>query len=187
MARFLILSCGAFLATTVVAQTVKVSGRVIDASGRGVGGAIVELVNRGLKDTTLPDGMYSLNQAANGIHPGTPASTMTLAGATLHLRLAAPARIEVTVHDLAGGLLRRNTVPLATEGFHAWNLEDGTFPPGLLIVRASIGAETRTFRYLPLRGMGRSGRSAAQTASPAIAALQKMAAVVDTLKVTAAG
>jgi hypothetical protein len=187
MGNFLVFSCWAFFATTAVAQTIKVSGKITNASGQAVGGAIVELVKQGGKDTTGADGMYALNQTVSAMRPGATPETMTITGGLLQLRLSAAAPIEMKVYDVEGNLLRKSSLLNAAAGLHTWNLEEGASPSGMMIIHASIGAETRTFRHLPLGGRESSGRSATRSAARTGAALSKMAADVDSLKVTAAG
>jgi hypothetical protein len=187
MSRGSILIYGIFIASAAAAQNIKVSGKVTNASGQAVGGALVELVNRGVKDTTGPDGIYALNQIADAIGPGAARESMALTGGMLHLRLGAAAPIEIRMHDVQGNLLRRISVPDAGAGLHAWKLEEGVAPSGMMIIQASAGAETRTFRYLPSGARGIPGLSEAPSAAPTGARLSKMAADVDTLKVTAAG
>jgi hypothetical protein len=84
-------------------------------------------------------------------------------------------------------LLRSYSAPQAAAGLHTLDLEEGADPSGMMIIRASVGSETRTFRYLPLGRSGSPGRSAMEPAARTNAILSKTAADVDTLKVTAAG
>jgi hypothetical protein len=187
MNRFLVLSCGAFLASTAAAQNIKVSGKITNPSGQAVSGALVELVKSGVKDTTGADGMYTLNQTPIAIRPGAAQEGMTMTGGMLQLQLDAAAPIEVRIHDVQGNLLRRNSVPDAAAGLYTWNVEEGSATSGMLIIHASVGAESRTFRYLPLGWRGTSGQAAIKSAARTGATLSKQAADVDTLKVTAAG
>src|SRR5688572_25708013 len=118
MVKFLLLSSGVFFASSAAAQAINLGGKVTNASGQAVSGAIVELVNRGIKDTTGADGIYAMHQAANALGPGAAPESMTLTGGMLHLRLSDAASIEVKVYDVRGNLLSRNSVPEAAAGLH---------------------------------------------------------------------
>ncbi|MBN1759344.1 MAG: hypothetical protein JW863_13540 [Chitinispirillaceae bacterium] len=177
-----------FSVSTIAAQPVNLNGKITAASDQAVSGAVVELVKLGLKDTTGTDGMYAINQTVNVIRPGMMPKSMTMIkGGMLQIRLNASGPIEVRMYGLHGNILKRNSVPNATAGLHTWNLDEGAAPGGMRIIHASIGDETRIFRYLTL-GLNRvSGNSATKTVSLVDAPLSKAAADVDSLRVTAAG
>ena len=190
MYKLLVLIGLIFSVSAVTAQSVKLSGKITNASNQAVSGAVVELVTLGLKYTTSADGMYAFDQTAVVNRPGLSPKNMTMiVGGMLQIQLDVSGTIEVKIYDLHGNMLKRNRVPNATAGrLYTWNLYEGeTSVGGMRIIHASIGDETRIFRYLAL-GLSRvSGSSAIKNVSLVEAPLSKMAADVDSLRVTAAG
>jgi polyhydroxybutyrate depolymerase len=185
MGRILALGLIAAFASTLPAQTINVHGKVVSAAGQAVNMAVVELVRLGRKDTTGADGMYALS-GATALQRAPLAGGMSLKNGILQLLVARPASLTVEVFDLKGNQLRMESVPNAEEGVYRWDFAEKPLSDQIMIIKASIGKEARTFRYQPMRDGSAGGRPAAGfTASAAY--LAKTAAVVDTLKVTATG
>ena len=181
LAMVLIAACGSALH----AQTIAVHGKVSDASGKAVDKAVVELVKQGAKDTTGPDGMFTLS-GSTAIRRAAPAGGMSLDNGILRLSILRPASLTVEVFDLKGNQLRMEAVPDAAEGAYHWDFAAHPLSDQMMIIRASIGKEVRTFRYQPLRN-GSANARAAMGYTEAAAYLAKAAAAVDTLKITAKG
>ncbi|HLP41905.1 MAG TPA: hypothetical protein VK465_10390, partial [Fibrobacteria bacterium] len=70
-------------------------------------------------------------------------------------------------------------------GAHRWNVADGASSDNVLVVKATIGAQVRTFRHLPLVGSGYAAQRPDLAGTDQAARLAKMAAALDTLKITA--
>jgi poly(3-hydroxybutyrate) depolymerase len=175
------------MASALHAQNINIRGKVSDSAGRGVGGAVVELVRQGLKDTTGTDGRYVLTGGVTAARPLQSASGMSMEGGVLQVSLSAPAAMAVEAYDVRGNLLWKEAVQNASAGSYSWNFEDYAPSANLLLVKATVGGFERAFRYLsPGRGRPSALRPAAAF-SPSGAALAKTAAAVDTLKVAAAG
>lgn len=167
-------------------QTINVRGKVTNGSGAAVSGAAVELIKRGLKGTTGADGTFSLTGTVGVTRPGAPVG-MFLAGGLLHIRLDGPAPVTVEVFDARGNLLRSEAIANASAGEYSWDFRKASPSGSLIIVKATAGKDTRTFRFLELGEGGSTGTGPAapiRTSSPSLA---KMAADVDTLKVSATG
>jgi poly(3-hydroxybutyrate) depolymerase len=175
----------AALGSTLQAQTVNVRGKVSGASGQALDKAVVELMKQGIKDTTGPDGMYTLTKTT-ALRRDPLAGGMSLDNGVLRLSLLRPAPLTVEVFDLKGNQLRMESVPNAAEGAYHWDFAANPLSDQMMIIKASIGKEVRTFRYLPLRDGSENAR-AAMGYTPAAAYLAKAAAAVDTLRITATG
>lgn len=178
---------GVLLASSVGlhAQTINVRGKVTNASGAAVSGAIVELLGQKMKDTTGADGMYSLTKGTSSVRNLAGGSTLSLEGTYLRVRLAERAALRLKVSDASGKVLWKEAVTNAT-GQYAWNLEKFAATRNLLIIQASIGSESQSFRYLPMAVNGASEFHWIAGGSTS-ARLAKAAAGVDSLKVFAGG
>lgn len=185
MGRILAFGLFAGFASLLQAQTINVRGKVSGAAGEAVDKALVELIKLGKKDTTGADGMYSLSgTTALRRAPGT--GSMSLEQGILRLTVARPAPLTVEVFDLKGNQLRMESVPNAAEGDYRWDFAANPPSDQLMIIKASMGKESRTFRYSPLRD-GSEGVRPVSGFTPAAGYLAKTAAVTDTLRITASG
>ncbi|HLP42486.1 MAG TPA: PHB depolymerase family esterase [Fibrobacteria bacterium] len=174
----------AALTTTLHAQSLNVRGKITNAAGQAVNNAVVELVKRGLKDTTGSDGAYSIG-GITALRHASRTQDMSLEQGVLRLSVVRPTAVKVEVFDLRGNQLRMEAMPDASEGEYRWDLAEHPLSEQMMIIKASIGREVRAFRYLP--GTGGEGSRSAAGFTPAIAFLAKSAAAVDTIRVTAAG
>lgn len=174
----------ASLGMSLHAQTINVRGTITNGTGQTVNGAVVMLVNRGLRDTTSANGAYQLT-GTTSLRRGPQVQGMSLDQGILRLTVAHPAQVKVEVFDLRGNQLRMEAVTEASEGEYRWDFGQHALSDQMMIIKASIGREVRTFRYLP--GAGEAGIRPAGAFTPATAFLAKAAAAIDTLRITAAG
>lgn len=175
--------------TGIHAQTINVRGQVSDGTGQPVGRAVVELLRQGVQDTTGADGAYSLTKTGISIkgYSAPLTENMTLDGGILELTLNRKSPLTVEIFDLQGDLQKKETLRNAQPGVYHLNIAENPRSSKMLIIYASIGKRARTFRYFP-RQSGTSVEISSFTNSTAIVSrLAKVAAMVDTLKVTAAG
>jgi poly(3-hydroxybutyrate) depolymerase len=185
MGKLLALGLIAALGSALQAQTVNLRGKVSNAAGQAVDKAVVELVKQGIKDTTGPDGMYTLVKTT-ALRRAPVERGITLENGVLRLMVPRPASLTVEVFDMKGNQLRMESVPNAAEGAYQWDFGTNPLSDQMMIIKASIGKEAKAFRYLPMRdGSEAQGPVAGYT--PAAAFLAKAAAVVDTLKISATG
>jgi len=172
---------------TLHAQSINVRGKVTGSPGLPVGNAVVTLALQGLKDTTGADGAYSLTRANSALERPPLVGGISLEHGLLRLTVARSAPVTVEVFGLRGNALLRDVLPKATAGVYAWDLADNAPSGGLVFIKASIGNDARTFRYLPLGNGGTRGTHAVAGFASARSYLAKAAGVVDTLRITAAG
>ncbi len=175
--------------STLHAQTINVHGKISNSAGQPVISAVVQLVQQGLKDTTGSDGMYSLsknNTAVRGNSGATPA-TITFEKGVLELAVSKSSAVKVETFDVKGNLLEREALDKASPGIYDLNLAGRLPAENMVVVKATVGSQVQTFRYLPnFEGnAGVTGFTGKFT--PAGATLAKVAATVDTLKVSASG
>jgi poly(3-hydroxybutyrate) depolymerase len=167
------------------AQTVNLRG-TISSGGQPVSGAIVTLMKLGSKDTTGSDGAYSFSQSITALSPRSPgAGSISLSGGVLEFSLAEPSAVAIEVFDIKSNRLKAEKPAVQPAGLFRRNITGGFPSNQLLIVRATIGKEVSTFRYMPVGG-GIAGPVSFRT-SPDGPALAKSAAAVDSLEVAAAG
>lgn len=168
------------------AQTIHVRGKISNGSNQAIPNATVELLRAKQTATSGADGMYSLGGSTGIPRPeaaGSGSIRLDRGALVLDLDRAAPVRIGI--YDAKGQLLDEESLAEAAAGSYRFGLS-GRAPSGsLLIVKASVGGETKTLPcFAPSLAGTKTG--AARVSSPG-AVLAKVSAVVDTLKVTAAG
>lgn len=181
---------GLLLVTGIAAygQTLNLRGKISNQAGQAVAGAIVELATLKLKDTTGSDGLYVLTETTGIGSRALPFTEhLALNGNFLELILSRSQPVKLEVFDIRGNLLKREALANAAAGAHRWNVADGASSDNVLVVKATVGAQARTFRHLPLMGSGHAARRPDVDGANVAARLAKTAAAVDTLKIAAPG
>ncbi|MCB9497050.1 MAG: hypothetical protein H6686_09230 [Fibrobacteria bacterium] len=179
MIRPLIVLC-AFFALGTKAQTVQLAGTVTStAGGTPVPGAIVSLLQAGLRDTTDAQGRYSLEKTSSAIGVR-PASAAALVGRTLELRIDHPTGLAMEVIDARGTVLRQHRIQELSSGLHRIDWYGSEIPHGVLLVRASTGDHSWVFRVGSMDGRILHGTTSEGDAARALA-------LPDTLRVNARG
>lgn len=172
----------------VHAQQANVRGKVSDGTGKAVANAIIELTKLKLKDTTGVDGTYSLVTPTSSLR----GSALPLSGAMsfekgiLEMALGKPAQVKVEIFDARGNVLHHESFGEASNGVYRLDLRGKVHSNHLAIVKATVGEFVRTFQYQPsaYEGQTRISMTAITTGNGGLA---KVAATVDTIKVTASG
>jgi poly(3-hydroxybutyrate) depolymerase len=175
---------------TVNAQTINLRGAVSNQAGKPVANAIVALLKQGLKDTTGTTGAYSLTKNTAVVLPllVPESQTITLYRGFLDFSLPGPSPVKVEIFDLKGKLLKKESLQNAVKGFYRFNIEENFRTAKLLIIKASIGQDEVTFRYLPLKNGSSMVHQSNESSTPVEGnTLTKVTAISDTLKTTAAG
>ena len=174
---------------TLHAQTINLHGRVSNSAGQSVANAVVELVKQGSKDTTGSDGVFSIARSIVSIRPISAMLTenMRLEKGILEYTVSQPSPVKIEVFDLKGNILKKELLPKALPGVYHFNIASNPLSYQTLIVKASIGSLVQTFRCISLQKGIFEGNFTIASPGPASGILAKTAAVVDTLKVSAAG
>lgn len=179
-------------AQSASAQTTALTGKVTDASGKTIGGAVVSLKSKQLKDTSDAAGMYSLSGATSSqkremLFPGK--GSATLVNGTVGVELTRPERVRVDFLDVRGNRLNMVVEKSLSAGSHRFDAETQASGAGMAIVRVSIGDQSERFLHFPMRkaigGAGAQSTHSGRTASDG--ALAKSQAIEDALETTAVG
>jgi poly(3-hydroxybutyrate) depolymerase len=175
---------------TINAQTINLRGVVSNQAAKPIVNAIVTLVGQGLKDTTGADGAYLFSRITAVVSPIAlipQKQTIVLENGFLQFSVPNLSQVKVEIFDVQGNLLKKESLRNASRGFYRFNIEENNRSSNLLIVRTSIDQDAFTFRYLPLR----SGKYFMNPSNGSLSSdggrLAKVAAISDTLKVTASG
>jgi dienelactone hydrolase len=186
-----IIAVAVFSANTQNTQTINLQGVVSNTGGDPISGAIVLLVRQNMKDTTGADGKYSLinTTSAKNLPAIVPQSNdISLKNNVLQFSLNSRSPIKVEIHDLKGNLLRLEKKTNATAGTYRFDILKNCRAAKVLLIRAAIGSKEVSFRYMAFEG-GQYALTPLTTTSAISggSGLTAMAAVADTLKVTATG
>ena len=172
------------------AQTINLQGVVSNSGGKPISSAIVSLVRLNMKDTTGADGKYAfISTSVKNLPAIVPeANALSLKNNVVQFTLSAQSPLKVEVFDLSGNLLRREANPNAPAGMYRFDVSRNCQAAKVLVIKAAIGRSEVSFRYIAFKG-GQDALTPLNTASALSknSGLTAVAAVVDTLKVTAAG
>jgi glucuronoarabinoxylan endo-1,4-beta-xylanase len=164
-----------------------ISGKVFNQAGKPVANAILTLAGQGIKDTSGSDGSYSLTTTDVKSFPSLKpqSTTITLSKDLLEFSLLNPSPVKVEIFDIKGNLLRKELLQNAQAGFYRFNIAENSRTANLLIIHASIGQREMTFRYNPINNGRYNLKSPVENSTNVNSKLAKIAAIIDTLKVTA--
>ncbi len=185
---FCIIAVTVFSAST---QTVNLQGVVSNSDGNPISGAIASLVRQNIKDTTGADGKYSIinSTSAKKLPAIVPQSNdISLKNNVVQLALRTQSSMRVELFDLQGNLVAREATINADAGIYRFDIAKHCRTANVLVIKAAIGKSEVSFRSMALNGgqyvtTSRIATSAISSGS----GLTAMAAVVDTLRVTATG
>jgi poly(3-hydroxybutyrate) depolymerase len=171
------------------ATTVNVRGKVTNAAGSPVSNAIVTLVRQGMKDTTGADGAYAITGPLVSVLPDIAPRTenVSLNNGILEFSLSNPSTVTLEFFDIQGNLLNKELLRNVRSGEYRLDIARKCRATSLQVIKARIGSQVMTFRYLPLHNGAYAVHSSGAYSFPASTdGLAKMAASVDSVKTTAA-
>ncbi len=184
---FYIIAVTVFSANT---QTINLQGVVSNSGGKPISSAIVSLVRQNMKDTTGADGKYSfIGTSVKKLPAIVPQSNdISLKNNVLQFTLSTQSPMKVEIFDLKGNLLRQEVNMNAAAGMYRFDISKNCQAAKVLVIKAAIGRSEVSFRYMAFKG-GQYALTPINTTSAisSSSGLTAMAAVVDTLKVTATG
>ena len=171
------------------AQQVNLRGKVTDAAGKALSGATVTLVTAAHSATTGADGTYALNFTITALRPhaNRQSDAMSFDKGMLDLAVTKAAPIKIEIFDVRGNLLDRQALEKASVGTYRLNMAGRVRSENLLIIKASIGSLTQSFRYIQTANGEGMALTSLEAINPAAASLAKAAATVDVLKVSNSG
>lgn len=170
-------------------QTINLQGVVSNSGGEPISGAEVSLVLQNMKDTTDADGKFSFVSTSVKNGPAVPKqSHISLKNNLLQFSLSTQSPLKVEIFDLKGNLLSQEINKNAAAGMYQFDISKNCQAAKVLVVRATIGNSDVSFRYMSLKG-GQyvSAPLKSKSANSNSNSLRKIAATVDTIKVTATG
>jgi hypothetical protein len=185
---FYIIAVAVFSADT---QTINLQGVVSNSGGKPISSAIVSLVRQNMKDTTGADGKYSLigGTSVKNLPAIVPQSNdISLKNNVVQFALSTQSPIKIEIFDIKGNLLRQEVNMSAAAGMYRFDISRNCQAAKVLVIKAAIGRSEVSFRYIAFKG-GQYALTPLTTTSAisSSSGLTAMAAVVDTLKVTAPG
>ena len=176
------LSLAALACLQAPLHALNLTGRITNASGRGIANAIVTLVPLGLSDTSGADGAYAIT-GPTSVSPASGRSHgITFRDGLLEVAVTDAQSLRVDIFDTRGTLLRSENLANAPSGLHRWNISDATPASKVLLVRVSIGGEVVSFRHALMHD---GSSSVASLGGGAM--LARIAAAPDSLRVSAKG
>jgi poly(3-hydroxybutyrate) depolymerase len=177
------------ISVSINAQTIDLQGVVSNKAGQPITGAVVSLVRQGMKDTTGTDGKYLFSKGVAVQLPAILPSTemISVNNGILEFTLRNPAPMAVEIFNVKGALLQKELFRNIIAGAYRLDIGKIARQSNLLVIKASIGNRSISFRYLPIGNGGHVLKPLGEYAVPIASGLAQMAAVVDTIKVTASG
>jgi poly(3-hydroxybutyrate) depolymerase len=154
-----------------------------------VANAIVEIGKLKLKDTTGTDGSFSILSSVTAL--SSPAQTIpginSFNNGLLDLTLDDRSPVKIEIFDAKGNVSYRGIFRGTSAGSYRLDLR-GKLPANhMSLVRATYGDKSRTFQHLPMMSREDDADVSMHAAPPSSAWLAKVAATIDSLKVTASG
>lgn len=171
---------------SIMAQTVNISGKVTNGSGKGISGALVKLASKNLSATTDASGAYSI-KGATAVEAMTERlgfGMVQLKSNVITVNIAQPEKIQVELFSVKGTLLNSIINTHVSAGNYRFNLNNSGLATEMVMVRVTIGQHKMIFRCVP----SCNGSSAAGLVSGSTdRRLAKVDAAVDSLQASAAG
>jgi predicted esterase len=174
---------------SATAQTINLGGTVSNKTGQPVANAIITLVRQAMKDTTGTDGNYLFAKTtAITVPPIVPhAEEISMRNNVLQFSLSAPSPVKIEVFNIQGNLLKKEISASVATGAYRFDIAKNCPATNLLVIKASIGKREVSFPYVTINNTTSSPRRSGAYASPIGGGLARIAAILDTLTITAAG
>ncbi|QQS03234.1 MAG: hypothetical protein IPK50_13040 [Fibrobacterota bacterium] len=178
----LILSLGVL----TQAQTVNLTGKITNQSGKAIANAIVTLTPMGLKDTSVADGSYTLTSGNSGLLPSQSARSMDFRNGLLEINLGQSASVKVEVFNTKGSRLKSDVFQNTASGIYRMDFAKMDLGTGMCLIKVSVDQNVTSFRYAPMN-TSNSGMVGSNSFTSQGAVLARVAAATDSIKVTANG
>jgi glucuronoarabinoxylan endo-1,4-beta-xylanase len=182
---FAVLTVLAANASTVV----SLEGIVSKKTGQPVANAIVTLARQAMKDTTGADGRYSLTRNVAVEFPSLVPHTeeISIVSGVVRFTLSNSSPVKIEIFDINGTLLKKEVLKNAAAGAYRFDIAENCRATNLLVIKAAIGKREMSFPYVRLNSrkypLNQSGAFISSTGG----GVAQMSAILDTLKITAAG
>ncbi|HEX2955280.1 MAG TPA: hypothetical protein VHO70_00520 [Chitinispirillaceae bacterium] len=168
------------------AQSVNLTGKVTNQSGKAIAGAIVILKSKNLSDTTDATGAYSIAAAVSSVNNTSILPSfgdISMNNGIVGVHITQQSRMLVELFDIKGRQLYSVAENSAKTGDYQFNLGNSPFVAAMMVVRVTIGQHVSNFRYIP--SCINSGASAISMSSSPRNMLAKIEAATDSLQASA--
>lgn len=173
---------------SISAQTIALSGKVTNQSGKPIAKAVITLVTKGLIDTTDATGAFSFS---SGTGVNISASQLASDGVIfvkngiviVNLTKTSPVKIEL--FDMKGKLLGRVSDNYLSAGNYKFDMMRFPLAASMMMVRVTVGQNTFGFRSLPFANGHPTTNSSVVSSMGGV--LAKLQANIDSLKISASG
>lgn len=174
---------------TANAQTVNLGGIVSNTTSQPIANAIITLARQGMKDTTGTDGKYSFAKTVAVRLPAIVPETeeVSMNNGVLQFTLSNSSPVKIEIFDVKGNLLKKDELKSAAAGAYRFDIAKNCRATKVLIIKAVIGKRELSFPYMALNSGSYTLNPAGLYASTIGSSVAQIAAVVDTLKITATG
>jgi poly(3-hydroxybutyrate) depolymerase len=174
---------------SVNAQTINVRGKVSTQGGaRPLPNATVTLVGQTLNGASDTGGAYSIKRStgvkAQLLVPQI--DNISLTSSALEFCLSQQQSIKVEIFDIKGTLVKKEIISNVPAGVFRYTIAEKTRTANVLVIRASMGANSLTCRFVSGNGANLLQASSANVVATN-GKLAKMALISDSLRVTANG
>jgi hypothetical protein len=190
MLRMLLLFFVSPMPFAAGAQSLSLTGKVTNGSGKAVSGAVVSLAGKKLKDTTDAQGAFSIYGGTSVVTsraraPNTQTILLNNGVVLFSVPQTAPVRIQML--DMKGNLLESAFDRSVGAGNYRFDMRSHRCAAKVMAIRVSVCGSVSTFRWISLT-TGSAGPAAVGVGmARARNGVAKIEAVVDTLIVTASG
>jgi len=170
-------------------SNVNLKGKVTNTRGQPVSAAVVALLGKNLKDTTLNDGAYSIVGATSvASSSALPKSELvSFSKGAISFNLIRSSNVSIEAFDMQGALLKRVLDYSVPAGSYSYSIMSDLSASRMMLIRVMIGKSVSTFRYLPLNRNHLSATSMQSAGYSGGSGIATLMATVDSLRVTAAG
>ncbi len=176
------------MVVSISAQTIALSGKVTNQSGKPIANAVVALVTKGLLDTTDAAGTFSFS-SGTGVNFSTPQlsgdGVISVKNGIVMVNLTKMSPVKIELFDMRGKLLGRVIDNYVSAGNYKFDMMRLPLATSMMMVRVMVGQNTFNFRSLPFAKGHQTVTSSAVSSMGGV--LAKLQAEIDSLKVSATG
>jgi hypothetical protein len=172
------------------AQTIGLSGKVLNKNNKPIAGAVVTIAAQKLKDTTDSQGAFSLSKTTFAVatNPALPsADKISMAGVIITVSLAKAGAVAIELFDLKGNLITKTLDRPAAPGNYRFDISTQRLASEIKLIRVTAGSASTIFRHVSMHNAMHGIFPVQASSSHATGWLAKTPATVDTLKISASG
>jgi hypothetical protein len=180
----MVVVTGLLALSSAGAKQVTINGRVQDAQGIGIEGALVKFTSCNIATQTNKNGEFVLDDAPSAIiwRQKTLQYVPQLRGSELTFGIDADRqKISIEIFNMTGRMVHKTTSENLSRGIYTLNPFPVTAGAQLYLIRATIGAQTSIFRTPLINNHQRQGAGLRKSASGIGLGLAKATATVDTI------